>query len=158
MLDEAEYDGETITTRDHEDYYNAAVVTQEQLDKLDVKAELEVYDWATLLDQREDPDKWDIFLSRAAIKPIPLGLLPLSSDYPGWTEDEKMDELMKTIRISPDYEEAKRSWDELQGYVWEEYLPVIVLGYYSNITAVTDDIEGYRMDRLGPILWNTGKK
>lgn len=161
LLEEAGYDGETITiltTRDHEDYYNAAVVIQEQLNTLDVNVELEVYDWATLLDQREDPDKWDIFLSGAAIKPVPLGLLPLSSDYPGWPKDEKIDELMKEIRTSPDYEDAKASWDELQGYVWEEYLPVIVLGYYSNITAVTDEVDGYRMDSSGPILWNTGRK
>src|SRR5699024_4255701 len=62
LFDEAGYNGEEITimtTRDYEHYYNASVVIKEQLEQIGVKASLEVFDWPTIVDRREDPEAWD---------------------------------------------------------------------------------------------------
>src|SRR5699024_336027 len=64
LLAEAGYDGETVkilVTRDYDTHYRAAVVVKEQLEKTGIKVDLEVYDWATLLDRRDDPSTWDLF-------------------------------------------------------------------------------------------------
>src|SRR5690625_5906072 len=66
LFDEAGYDGEEIvimTTRDYEHYYNASVVISEQLEQIGINTSLEVYDWPTIVDRREDPEAWDLFVN-----------------------------------------------------------------------------------------------
>src|SRR5699024_4133256 len=126
------------------------------LSKIDVEVDIEVVDWATLLDKRAEPDQWDIFISGYNVKPQPIGLLPLDPEYPGWTDDPKIEELKHEIQTAA-YDEAKAAWDELQGYSTEEYLTVIVLGFKNEVTATSAKIEGYTTDDGQPILWNVSK-
>ncbi|WP_368653281.1 ABC transporter substrate-binding protein [Ornithinibacillus sp. 4-3] len=158
-LEKAGYNGETIrflTTRDYEEYYNAAVVIQEQLKNIDVEVELEVVDWATLLDRRSDPAQWELFISGFSVKPQPVGLLPLDKEYAGWTEDDKIEELKEVIQTAS-LEEAQAAWDELQAYAWGEYVPVVLLGFYNQVTGTNDKVEGYITDNGQPIFWNVKK-
>lgn len=156
LFEEAGYNGEQIrilTTRDYEDYYNISVVIQEQLSQIGVNVDLQVYDWATLLDKRSEPSEWDIFISGYSVKPTPIGLLPLDPNYAGWTEDPKIEELKYVIQTAS-YEEARAAWDELQRYAWEEYLPAVILGFKNEVTATSAKVEGYTTDDGQPIFWN----
>src|SRR5699024_9308898 len=63
LAEEAGYNGETIrllATRDYDHHYNASIVVKEQLEQAGLTVSLDVFDWPTLLDNREDPSKWDI--------------------------------------------------------------------------------------------------
>ncbi|WP_368652887.1 ABC transporter substrate-binding protein [Ornithinibacillus sp. 4-3] len=157
MLDELDYDGETVklmTSREYIFHYNTAVVVKEQLEKLGMNVELEIYDWATLLDRRNDPALWDIHIQSNTYFPTPLQLLPLSPDYAGWTDDPKITELMNEIGLEKDAQNSKELWNELQEFLWEEYLPLSLAGHSNGIIATSHHVESMELFHGGINPWN----
>ncbi len=158
LFDESGYNGEEIvimTTRDYEHYYNASVVISEQLEQIGINTSLEVYDWPTIVDRREDPEAWDLFVNAFPFKSDPTQLLQINPDFAGGVEDPTVRELLGKIRTSPSQEEAKVYWDELQEYAWTEFLPITKLGTFSSIYAISENVEGFTVGQMGAMLWNT---
>lgn len=157
LLEEAGYQGEEIklmVTRDYDYHYNAAVVVQEQLTQAGFNVNLEVYDWATLIGNLDDTKKWDMFITGTAFVTSPSQLLILDPNFYGGTKHPKIDELKDAIRLSTSQEEAKAHWEELQAFLWNEYVPATVFGHHGRIVVAQDYVEGLRTFP-GPIPWNT---
>ncbi|ARP43129.1 Putative peptide-binding periplasmic protein [Geobacillus thermodenitrificans] len=157
LLKEANYNGEEIvilTSRDYAYQYNAAVATQQLLEKIGIKAKLEVYDWGTLLERRGDPALWDIFFTGwdTSVIPHQYGFLDSKAQWPGWTNSPEIDKLLSEIQAAKTQDEAKELYSQLQQKMWE-YLPIINIGTYSKVTGVSDKVKGFR-DFIGPVLWN----
>jgi len=161
MLKEAGYNGEEIvilSTRDYEDHYNSAVVVQQQLESIGMKVKLDIYDWATVLQKRADETAYDIFVTGFPTEPIPnkYVFLDSSTEWPGWTNDPIIDDLLNKINTASSQEEAKQHFEALQEEFYE-YLPMVKFGNKTTITTVRSNVEG--MDFLqGIILWNVDKK
>lgn len=161
LLKEAGYNGDEIvilSTRDYEDHYNAAVVVQQQLESIGMKVKLDIYDWATVLQKRADENAYDLFVTGFPTEPIPTKyvFLASSNEWPGWTNDPIIDDLLNKINTASSQEEAKQHFDALQGQFYE-YLPMIKFGNKTTITTLRSDVKG--MDFLqGIILWNVDKK
>lgn len=157
LFEEAGYNGEEIvlmTTRDYEQYYNASVVIKEQLDQIGVNAILEVYDWPTIVERREESDTWDLFVNAYPFKADPTQLLQLNPSFAGGINDPKADELMDAIRKATSQEEAREKWEELQYYAWSEYLPMTKLGSQAGMYGVRDRLENVQIAPGGSVLWN----
>lgn len=157
LAEEAGYNGEEIiimTTSDYDYMYNTAVVAQEQLKSAGFNAKLDVYDWATSIDRRNDPANWDIFVTSTAFVTSPSQLLALDPNWGGWTSDPQITELMEQIRLSTTQEDADEHWDTLQGYLWDEYLPMTIAGHHHRIVAARDHVKGLEVFP-GAIPWNT---
>lgn len=157
LLAESGYNGEEVTilvTRDYPDYYNAAVVAQQQLKEIGLNAKLDVYDWPTMQERRKDDKVWDFFVVGFAVRPTlhQLPFLDSRADYPGWTNSPQIDQLLDGIQSASSIAEAKPLVDQLQAKVWEE-LPIIKLGNRVNMAAVGEHVQGLQ-DVIGPILWN----
>ncbi|MEH7123100.1 ABC transporter substrate-binding protein [Bacillus sp. JJ1503] len=158
LLKEADYKGEEVTILTSSDYryhYDAAVITQQSLEKIGMNVKLDVTDWATLLDRRKDPEKWDIFFTQFTTVATPLAYPFLESkvEYPGWTNSPDIDRLINEIRNSPSQEEATAKFEELQAIIWSE-LPVINVGMANFISSYSNKVKGYS-EFMGPIFWNT---
>lgn len=157
LLEEAGYNGEEIVimvTRDYDYHYNAAVVTQAQLEAAGMNVKLDVYDWATVIGNLDDTSKWNMFITGTAFVTSPSQLLVLDPNFYGGTKDPKIDELKDAIRLSTSQEEAKGYWEELQGFLWNEYVPATVYGHHGRIVAAQKYVEGLKTFP-GPIPWNT---
>lgn len=157
MLDEMGYAGKEftiLTTRDYIEFYNAGIAIQEQLKQMGINAQLEVYDWPTMVDKIENnQDEWDAVVNSFSVVSTPPQLLALSDSYAGGVNDDKVGEMMKQIEVAPTTEEAKAIWDELQLYAWEELLPVIQNGVYHYLYGYGTNVEGLTTTS-GPIYWN----
>lgn len=156
-LEKAGYDGEEIVliaTRENEYQYNAAIVTKEQLEKAGMKVRIDVYDFATLLDIEQDPNKWDLLTISFSTVTTPSQILYLTPNQHGFMEDEKIASLLDAINQSSSDEEAKELFEQLQDYGWNEYLPVTNYGFSYDLRASTNKVEGMTV-LDGPILWNT---
>ncbi len=156
-LEKAGYDGEEIVliaTRENEYQYNAAIVTKEQLEKAGMKVRIDVYDFATLLEIEQDPNKWDLLTISFSTVTTPSQILYLTPNQHGFMENEKIDSLLDAIRTSSSDEESKELFDQLQDYGWNEYLPVTNYGFSYDLRASTNKVEGMTV-LDGPILWNT---
>ncbi|MGG1679602.1 ABC transporter substrate-binding protein [Neobacillus sp. NRS-1170] len=161
LLKEAGYNGEEIVilaSRDYEDHYNAAVVVQQQLEKIGMKVKLDVFDWATLLQKRTDAKAYDIFVTGFPTEPIPAKYVFLDSrnQWPGWTNDPKMDQLLDQINTSSSQKEAKEYFDELQKEFYD-YVPIIKFGNKTTITTTRSNIKGMGFLQ-GITLWNVQKQ
>lgn len=161
LLEEAGYNGEEvtfITSREYEDFYNASVVIKEQLEAIGMKVNLEVFDWASVVEKQGDPGAYDAFITGFGINTDPTQFLFLNSknEWAGWTQSDEIDQLIEDIRASGSEEEALEIYEQLQIEAWN-YLPVLKLGDKNFLYAVNNNIEGFQ-DVIGMALWNVTKK
>lgn len=157
LLEEAGYNGEEITiitSREYEDYYTFAVVVQEQMKEIGLNIKLDVIEWAAVLERRDDPSAYDIFITGWGTRPTPVQypFLDSRAEWPGWTNSEEIDRIIDEIQATTSQEEALKLTAELQEEMWD-YLPIIKPGNKKDVMALRTEISGF--DTLvGPILWN----
>ncbi|MFP3632948.1 ABC transporter substrate-binding protein, partial [Burkholderia sp. SIMBA_045] len=60
------------------------MVAQAQLEMAGFKVDLQVLDWATLLQRRGDDKGWDAFFTYHTFVPEPSLITVLNPSYPGW--------------------------------------------------------------------------
>lgn len=155
LLDEAGYDGEKIrilTTRDYGDMYNGGVALHQQLKDLGVNAELEIYDWPTLTDRRDDETTYEILILSNTDKPDPTSPVFMSKDFAGWTDSPELDEILDKFWSAPSLDEAKVYNDELTEWFYD-YVPVAKVGDGKSLLASRKTVQNLQ-ELDGPILWN----
>ena len=155
LLDEAGYDGEEVvilTSREYDDYYNMSVVIQQQWEAVGMNVKLDVTDWGTVLERRQDENAHAAFFTKFALRPVPIQYLFLNPEWLGWTDSEELKVVMDEILYADSVEEAQQYSEKLHEIFWE-YLPVIKPGNSAKITSLRNGIDGF--DYIdGPILWN----
>ena len=155
LFKEAGYNGEEIrllTSRDYDHMYNAAIVVQEQLKNAGVNVKLEVYDWPTFSERRNDPDAFDITIITNKGKVEPTSLVWARPDYVGWTDSEELDEITSKIRLAPSLDDAQGYYDELQAW-FLDYRPAIKMGDGDMLFASRTTLS-HLEDVDGLIFWN----
>lgn len=156
LLEEAGYDGEEVklvSTRDYQHYYDSSVVIKEQLENIGMNVSLEVYDWPTLTELVQDPSQWHMRVNGYTFKPDPTQLLFIDSDYAGVAQDDNVDELLKAIEVAETEEESRAHWEELQEYLWSDFLSGTKLGSYSHLYVLGENVEGFVYSSGGQ-FWN----
>ncbi|RXT07169.1 ABC transporter substrate-binding protein [Ammoniphilus sp. CFH 90114] len=147
LLEEAGYKGEPVTilaTRDYEFLYKTAVVIKDQLEKMGIPANLEVYDWPTLIKRRSDEKAWDIVFTFFPIYTNPTQPVFIDSrnNYAGWYNNPAMDQLLDQIRVSSNFEEQREIFKKVQSTFWED-VPLIKLGDMHGLSAYRTNVKGY---------------
>lgn len=158
VLEEIGYNGEEVTiltTRDYEFLYRSAVVVKDQLESIGMNVNLEVYDWPTFASRRSDENAWDIFFTFFPFYTDPTQTHFLSSgqtNWPGWYESQEMQDLLKEMRATIDFDDSKKIFEEVQELYWEE-VPAIKLGDFHGLVAQRSNVSGfdYFMDIF---FWN----
>ncbi|WP_368654861.1 ABC transporter substrate-binding protein [Ornithinibacillus sp. 4-3] len=156
LLEEAGYNGEEITfltTREYSYMFNGANVILEQLKAVGMNVNLQVYDWATVVSMRNDPEQWDLFITGLPPTITPIEQLFLSETWVDGPEDEESQAQLQAIVQADSQEEAVKKWVTLQEYYWN-ILPIIKIADSPDILASTDKVQGLEYLN-GPILWNT---
>lgn len=158
LLDESGYDGTPVrwmTTQEYQHHYNMSVVGQQQLEEVGFVVDMQVYDWATVADNQNKPDLWDINTTGISFKPDPtmVSVMQLCSFAGWWCSDESV-ALLDQLQTQSDFEVRYEIWEKLQGRFYEE-AAVIKLGDILNVNARSPQLHGFvPQTQLGPILWN----
>src|SRR5439155_12434269 len=88
LVTAAKYDGAPIkilTSQQYEFHYRMALVMAENLKAAGFKTDMQVVDWATLIQRRNEPALWDIYITHSAVLPEPTLTPPqLGEGAPGW--------------------------------------------------------------------------
>ena len=158
LLKEAGYDGEEVvilTSREYANYYNMSVVVQQQLEAVGMKVKLAVTDWSTVLEAREDENRFDIFFTSFTIRPIPIQYLFMNSEWFGWTDSDALKKIVDNILYADSVEDAQKFSKELHKEFWD-YLPILKPGNSTIITSMREEIDGFQFIS-NPILWNVSK-
>ena len=155
LLKAAGYAGQELHilgTPDYNEMYKASLVLQNQLSNLGIDAKLDAYDFPTFMERKKDFKNWDLFITSNAYQLTPPQLLILNPQWAG-ADDPRLKEGIGKIRSAKNPEDAKKAWDELQSFIYNDYLSSIAIGQYKELAATSDKVEGFLFWQA-PILWN----
>ena len=144
MAAKAGYNGQPVrilASRQYEFHYNMALVMAEQLKRAGMKPELQVVDWATLVQRRNDPKLWDIYITHSGQFPEPMLSPPqLSEGAPGWWSSPAKQSALTAFNQEMDPAKRGALWGKVQQVVYDE-VPYINVGKFNSLSA--------RAQRLG---------
>src|ERR687897_606899 len=145
LLQESGYDGTPIrllcTEEDLGDY-NAAVMAQQQLEQAGFTVELEVTDEATLEENLEDDERWDITTNAIVFRPDPVLIDRfVSCNVDGkWCSEEKT-AVIEQLQTESDFEARYAALEELQRLFYEQ-APMVKLVNNYGVAAITSNVQG----------------
>jgi peptide/nickel transport system substrate-binding protein len=146
-----------LTSKQYEFHYRIALVMAEDLKKAGFKTDIQVVDWATLVQRRADPALWDMYTSHSPFLPEPTLTPPqLGDDAPGWWKSPAKDEALKAFNGESDLKKRGPLWGKVQEVVYDE-VPYIKVANFNGLTARSKKLEGYS-PMPWPSFWNTGIK
>ena len=145
LLEEAGYDGTPIRflcTQEDLGDYNAAVVAQQQMEAAGFTVSLEVTDEATLDENLEDDERWDMTTNAIVFRPDPVLIAPFASCSwdGGWCSDEKV-AAVERLQTEPDFEARYAALEDLQR-LWYEQAPMVKLVNNYGVAALTSNVQG----------------
>ena len=137
----------TVLTSNNSNMDKTGLVLKDELEKLGFTVNLEIRDWATYLELRQDKSSFDIAITALTNDSIPSQKLFFSPSYPGWTNDEELTLLLDKFNNAESTEKADEAWKEIQLYSYD-YIPAIVLGHYKTAYLVNP--------KLKDVIYNNG--
>ena len=145
LLEEAGYDGTPVRflcTQEDLGDYNAAVVAQQQMEAAGFTVELEVTDEATLDENLEDDERWDLTTNAIVFRPDPVLIAAFASCGwdGGWCSDEKV-EAVTRLQTEADFETRYAALEDLQR-LWYEQAPMVKLVNNYGVAALTSNVQG----------------
>ena len=154
----AGYQGQPIrimASRQYEFHYNMALVMAEQLKKAGFKTDLQVVDWATLVQRRGDAKLWDVYFTHSGLFPEPMLSPPqLGDGAPGWWDSPAKKATLAAFNQEPNIAKRGPLWAKVQQTVYDE-VPFIEVGKFNALSARSAKLEGYTPS-VWPFFWNTG--
>jgi peptide/nickel transport system substrate-binding protein len=154
----AKYDGTPIkilTSQQYDFHYRIALVMAENLKAAGFKVDMQVVDWSTLIQRRNDPALWDIYITHSAVLPEPTLTPPqLGDGAPGWWSSPAKDAALGAFNAEADAKKRGALWGNIQSVVYTE-VPYIRVGNFNSVTARSTKLDGY-VAMPWPFFWNTG--
>ena len=132
-----------LVDSDANDYYAEAQVIQEELRGIGINCDVLAYDSDTYRDVRNNkPGEWDAFITGFGPKVLPNMNLYLSASWAGKCADERVQSDLAAIAAESELSEAQQIWNDLQQYMYEEYVPVVLFGTTQRVGVHTSDLTG----------------
>ncbi|MEJ5022744.1 ABC transporter substrate-binding protein [Ochrobactrum vermis] len=155
LLDEAGYDGTPIrilTSRQYEFHYKMAQVAQMYLEQAGFTVDLQVSDWATMIQRNKRPELWDVFITHSPFLPEPALNFILSKSSGGWWETPEKEAALDAFNRATSQEERVKLWGELQKLIFEQ-APIIKIGDFSALSASSPKLADFNPSPW-PYFWN----
>ena len=153
----AGYNGQPIrimASRQYEFHYNMALVMAEELKRAGLKVDLQVVDWATLVQRRNDPKLWDIYVTHSGQFPEPMLSPPqLGDGAPGWWSSPAKQATLAAFNQEMDPAKRGALWGKVQQVIYEE-VPYVNVGKFNSLSARAQRLQGYT-PAAWPFFWNT---
>lgn len=154
LLEGAGYDGtplRILTSRQYEFHYKMAEVAKVGLQAAGFNVQLDVVDWATLGERRNDPALWDIYITHSPFLPEPAltSLFPATSRL-GWDDPEK-EAILAAFTTATDTTEREELFADLQRRTFED-VGFIKIGAFNALMGRSSDLSGVEPSPW-PFFW-----
>ncbi|HET7341265.1 MAG TPA: ABC transporter substrate-binding protein [Methylomirabilota bacterium] len=155
LLAEAGYAGAPVrwlTTKEYQYMYKNALVAKQQLEAAGFKIDLQVVDWATLVQRRNKPEVWDVFSTGITFNPEPAYSTATNCNWPGWWCPEAKEQWLDAVARESDPKKRRAMWEKVQQIFYED-VGRIKYGDFFDLIAVRKEVHGLRpTNELN--LWN----
>lgn len=160
MAKAAGYTGEPIkfmVSTNYPFHYDTAIVYTKQLAQAGFNVDLQVYDWATLIEKRAQPDQWDLFFTHHGFVPDPILISVMNDNYPGWWTTDEKTELKSKFTATSDPAERQAIWSDIQALIYEQ-VPTMKTGDIYTYNIASPELAGIGDATLiWPHFWNVSK-
>jgi peptide/nickel transport system substrate-binding protein len=156
LMREVGYAGQPVrvmVTKEYDDHYKTALVAKQQLEETGFQIDLQVFDWATLVQRRNKPEGWDIFVTRMVGVPAdPTLSVAADCNWPGWWCHPEKNRAMEALLKELDPRKRRVLWERVQQLFYED-AGRIKFGDYSSLEAVRREVKGF-VPTTTLMLWN----
>ena len=155
LLKEAGYKGEPVrwlTTKEYSYNYNFALATKPQLEAVGMKVELDLVDWATLIQRRGKPELWDLFVTGHDTVVHPVLQPFMNAGWPGWWESAEKTRIYNALLAESDDKKSQALVDEMERLVMKE-VPYVKIGEYFALRGARKELKGY-VNPVHFFFWN----
>ncbi len=155
LLKDAGYKGEPVrwlTTKEYSYNYNFALATKPQLEAVGMKVDLQLVDWATLIQRRAKPDLWDIFVTGHDTPNHPVLMPFMNPSWPGWWDTPEKNKLYNDLFAEVDDKRANALVEDMERLVMKE-VPYVKIGEYFGLRGTRKELKGY-VNPVHFFFWN----
>ncbi len=155
LLKEAGYKGETVrwlTTKEYSYNYNFALATKPQLEAVGMKVDLQLVDWATLIQRRAKPELWDVFVTGHDTPNHPVLMPFMNPTWPGWWDTPEKNKLYGDLFAEVDDKKANALVEDIERLVMKE-VPYVKIGEYFGLRGARKELKGY-VNPVHFFFWN----
>lgn len=161
LLDEAGYDGEPLiilSGQDNEMERQGAIAIQDQLEKIGINVELQLFDRPTVVEKRSKKEGWHMHLS-----PF-IKIVPDPQIHQGWTgtnkwisnwdseESREMDQIFAEMLKEVDQDKRYEIMERMQAKLWEA-VPYFNILDYSRLHIRRTELKNFQSG-WQPFFWN----
>lgn len=132
--------------------FKVAQVADEQLKEAGFKTDVQVMDWATLVQRRTHPDAWEMFTSYHTFVPEPSLITILNPDYPGWWNTPEKQAALGAFNRETDPAKRVALWGKIQALLYAQS-PTLVTGQFHSLAAISNKLSGY-VEMPWSAFWN----
>jgi peptide/nickel transport system substrate-binding protein len=162
LAKEAGYKGEPIrymVTTSYADHYSASVVLVKQLKDAGFNIDMQIYDWATLVDRRAKPGLWDVFYTTHGSVPDPILFTFMSPTYPGWWDTPAKSQYTAEFTAAPDSAKRLAALEKLQTLFYQD-VPLLRTGDTFTYDIYNPKLRGILPSTMlnFPNFWNVWKQ
>jgi peptide/nickel transport system substrate-binding protein len=158
---EAGYKGEKIifmVSSAYKIHNDIGLVFTKQLKDAGFNIDLQIYDWATLVSKRGDPNQWHIFFTHHGFVPDPILFSFMSDTYPGWWATPEKQTLISQFTSVIDPKKRIDTWGQFQKLIYTQ-LPIIKVGDVFNYDIYSPKLQNLGQTQLiWPKFWNVSFK
>ncbi len=155
LLKEAGYDGtplRILTSHQYEFHFKMAEVAKQALEAAGFKVQLDVVDWATLGQRRNDPALWDIYITHSPFLPEPaLTDMWFPTSRIGWTDPTEVD-LANQFTSETDTAKRKEIFAKMQAENFKD-VGFIKVGNFNALEGASKKLKGVAPSPW-PFFWN----
>src|SRR5437867_332758 len=155
LLKEAGYAGQPVrwvTTQEYQWMYKNALVSKQQLEEAGFRVDLQVVDWATLVQRRNKPELWDVFSTGFTFTHEPAFATAVDCNWPGWWCQEEKNRLMESMLTELDPKRRRAIWERVQVLFYED-VGRIKFGDYFPLDVLRKEMRGFQPSPE-LFLWN----
>lgn len=157
LLKTAGYTGAPIrilTSTQYDFLYKMSLVAAEQMKAAGFTVDLQVLDWATLLQKRNDKSAWDAFFTFHTFVPEPSLITIMNPAYPGWWDSKTKQAALSGFNATTGAGRSKL-FAAVQKTFYQD-VPTIKIGSFYNLAARGSTLQGFQ-PAPWPYFWNVKK-
>lgn len=162
LLDQAGYDGQPLVIlsgQDNQMERQGAIAIQDQLEKIGIEVELQLFDRPTVVERRSREEGWHMHLS-----PF-IKVVPDPQIHEGWTgtnkwisnwdseDSRQMDQIFAEMLKEVDQEERYEIVERMQAELWDS-VPYFNILDYSRLHIRRTELKNFQAG-WQPFFWNT---
>lgn len=162
LLDKAGYNGEPLVIlsgQDNEMERQGAIAIQDQLEKIGIEVELQLFDRPTVVERRAKKNGWHMHLS-----PF-IKVVPDPQIHQGWTgtnkwisnwdskESREMDQIFSEMLREVDYDKRYKIMERMQSELWDS-VPYFNILDYSRLHIKRAELKNFKAG-WQPFFWNS---